>query len=297
MAAMAQSPERQAFITKSIEATQLTLGLPEVKRALGPYHAPVATIMNSLVIPEARDGQMRLARQQLRRNAVPVVALAPGETVTLGADVAGMTRAQRRMASAIAKTWGYTGSNPRLFMWSNDADLMYDVGRRGGLPYTQEANLDAEIVEARFTLKDMSKFADAAPGRAVLLGRPMMGLCYKGGASYVTPTTMIHEAVHVKQVSEWPLRSIGATPEAALEIDRRLELEASYVAGLALDSQIGAGRGVSLRPADTRDLAIRHAVEKHNAGSADFYKPSRALLDDIANQGYTLLVDAHGMPL
>jgi hypothetical protein len=229
-----ESRQRAQVVESAIATTHEILeNVPEVQQALGPeFTAYSLGTLDNMFIPNFRHGQVSVPRSLRDTEAIPIIAVNPGQAVVAGAGL-GFTPIQKQRAFEQIKGLGYKGSDMsrlRGLVEYFDGYVQNDEGSVLAVPAAGIAGFVTRAVATQTFAADEFRNLGKNPIRATF-GRPIVGLVMHPDnpiAELGTPITMMHEMQHVTQGLRSPIKPASQI-DTASDDTLRMELEAYHV--------------------------------------------------------------------
>jgi hypothetical protein len=214
---------RHEFIDRTIEATNAALQIPEIARHLGPMCATLTEINNNLFVPDIRDGRVVLPYDIHESDRIPILALQPGEAVTMPAYPGGLMPSQHRtMAGVVEELARDTGVQiDAQAVVSYYSGVLEDAETDWPFP-ALSATAGGKVVGFRQRVTVDESNLGRGKVDCHLVGRPLIALNYAQpgpGAIQAPVPEMIHQGVHAWQyMNVLPLKEVGRDDEVALKL-------------------------------------------------------------------------------
>jgi len=197
MTSPGEQTERQAFVQASIDATQELLTDDNARPHLNRYFDESELtyherLVGRMFAAEVVDGAIRIPEARQATDDIPVVAVAPGETLVFSTDFARLSPIIRENMSPQLSAWGatlpheaYTGLSEYLAKYALETEPA-----RFHSPPGAAAILSSAV---RFPVKsEFLPLADDSVKWVTL--RPALSLRYEGpGSPLPSRPTMMHE--------------------------------------------------------------------------------------------------------
>lgn len=243
---------RRQFVNRSIREASKALAVPEVRRRLGHYAVLLDQISRSLyaaeIVPDADmfGAEMRIPREKVGTNGIPVVAMRLGETAVLSPDFGHLTPIQ----SKAARQWGLD----KGFDAQGADGLMANIQKSSR---TKGTRLGVSLVgrELALVISDVTRTSIEVPTSGSALysvnSLPLLILKYpeeaRGARRWksLPGPIMLHECTHLYQEQTMPI--FPAAPGEVRDHYLRHELEAHHVGANAVLGLREAGKFVRIQ--------------------------------------------------
>lgn len=252
---------------------------PEVKRELGPeIIGRYAAALGSMFVPNVRGGKVRMLKEQLDTDNMPIVAAKVGKRLVAGSGL-GMTSAQQERFNRQTRGWKPVkeqilwrdrGREPEpisnRITRSNLSLLAEDTARTLYVPHQRLYGFaTAKTISCDFA-GGFNNLGDNT--RRSISGRPIVGLVRHPDdpqEKLRRPSNLIHLLTHYFQYIDYPATPSPDSPTKYLGMQVTRELQACHVAA-RFESALYASDDPSYKGVDdflnnrsTEDLRLQHA--------------------------------------
>jgi hypothetical protein len=278
------SRERHAFIDESVGEFMWLTEQPEVSQFVDPGVVQgFRSMLGNLVVANIDNGVVRLPqRSSHEADALPIVALRPGEQVHISPDLWGF---HPRQLEGLEKA-----RKPLALSDEENLEALLASYLSDSMPGLELTRLDGAAVFSGSIV--LSNLIEGGEGLVRIRQRPMLALSMLPGAEITEPCTLAHELVHVGQRIQRPVHVIKSQRQVDMT-SLREELEA-YHTGAAIQMLL-----YDVDPDEPRDpsniqIIVEAVRRKYGPNNGlDTFMPTPALLDKFCELGMAhILYDA-----
>lgn len=252
--------------------------------------APLNSLLDSYFIPNVRHEKLVIPKEYKDCDAVPLVAMAPGERIQYGQMP--QLSSQRRQAAEFYALLEVRGLDPQAVAAANSA-LMAE--RTGSL--VMDAVMSGVAVKTNLTLNIPSTaFTNHAGDLLRAVGRPIVALQYfEEFDRHPQPATLLHETKHVEQYTERGLDFAPIDSEAEHEELLRDELAAYHLGHRAIQASfLEPGIAEVVHQYESITMQVEYLRGQYNS-DFDPYEVSQELMEKLTelNLLSTILEGTH----
>lgn len=267
-----------------IENTTRVFADPTVVESVGePYITMLQSLARRLVVVEVEDGVNYLPESADNDDAVPLLAVLPGEKIKLDHAFSYQTSVQRQRTGEIFESWGpksKTGEEHATRLH----DLYAEAKRTTPDAFYLPRTVGAYVCESNgLFLTDPAEFDNLPPGFFVYSARPLLTVVMNGKRA---PDVLAHELTHFNDRLVNPVHAYDSQESIDMDIFRQ-ELEAYHVGALVRTGmESGQRPHVPYRVSDEQynrlmQVAIDNIRVRNNKGAADPFRATPKLLREI----------------
>lgn len=246
----------------------------------------LSDLIATTTIATIEDGVVHVPKNATNSNAIPVILMYPGESLTLGDGFDEQTPRQIERARAIVEKWGVSKEVAGRILANMATTVVANYSRTPTITMREQANGATITASCLFLPEDVLHDQDLEKpisARAIQAsGRPLIAIGNTSG-----PEILGHEIVHANNKIETPVRTI--TSQRALDMRGLREELKAYQAGAAM---IMSGEGKSTivqydleRILEDTQLLVEFVRAAVNARDSDPYRTTPELTSQLAGAG------------
>jgi hypothetical protein len=279
-----ESAARTQFARDTIRgAAEVFRSDDHVRARLGELSTVFADLSESVFFPKVHtDGTLRMDWRYRNSDRLAVVAVEPGEPITLSDDFGLLSITQRTVLEQTVTDWEPRLGTPEEWSGRYQSRALAEAavhpktvalrpGDAAEVTYYQTA---IDIPENGFLAKKLA-WMQLLSRQVVLLDRTRP----------ISAVVVGHEYGHAIRNNRYPIRPIIDDPDEALNRQLRTELE-MYQSSSAIAEGLSES-GVSLTPGEQEHILVEYLRAEANVGLRDPFAPSRYVKQLLEANGLT----------